>query len=122
MLEMPYNVRLWSLGGPRLLSFAGLLTSCKGVVLVYHLVISAINSLLLLVLCVCEAFLCLCGHLNRLPFISHLLLKVVTAMRDGGISLWERNSSRGIKLVGLKNHHRMVPLLDLRIIHFLRET
>ena len=122
MLEMPYDVRLWSLGAPRLLSFAGLLTSCKGVVLVYHLVISAVHSLLLLVLCVSEAFLSLCGHFNRLPFISHLLQRVVTAIRDGGISLRKRNPSRGIKLVGLKDHHRMVSLLNLRVIHFLRET
>ena len=88
----------------------------------YHLVISAIHSLLLLVLSVSEAFLSLCGHFNGLPFLSHLLLKVETAMRDCGISLGERNPSRGIKLVRLKDHHRMVPLLDLRIIHFLRET
>ena len=113
MLEMPRNVRLWSLGAPRLLSFAGLLTSRKGVVLGYHLVISAIYSLLLLVLCVCEAFLSLCGHLNCLPFLSQLLLKVVTAMRDGGISLRERNPSRSIQLVRLKDHHRLVPMLDL---------
>lgn len=70
MLKMPRNVRLWSLGAPRLLSFARLLTSRKGVVLRYHLVISAMHSLLLLVLCVCEAFLSLCGCFNGLPFLS----------------------------------------------------
>ena len=113
MLEMSRNVRFWSLGAPILLSFAGLLASRKGVVLGYHLVISAIYSLLLLVLCVSEAFLSLCGHLNGLPFLSQLLLKVVTAMRDGGISLRERNPSRSIQLVRLKDHHRLVPMLDL---------
>lgn len=101
MLEMPHNERLWSLGAPRLLSFAGLLTGCKGVVLVYHLVVSAIHSLLLLVFSISETFLSLCGHFNGLPFLSHLLLKVETSMRDCGISLRERNSSRGIQLVGL---------------------
>jgi len=122
MLEMAHNVRLWSLGAPRLFSFARLLTSRKGVVLGYHLVISAIHSLLLLVLCVCEAFLSLCGCFNGLPFLSQLLLKVETAMRNGGISLRERNTSRGVQLVRLKDHHRLVPMLDLKVIHFLRET
>jgi hypothetical protein len=122
MLEMPQNVRLWSLGAPKFLSFARLLTSCKGVVLVYHLMISAIHRLLLLVFCVSEAFLSLCGHFNGLPFLSQLFLKVETAMRNGGVSLRERNPTRGIQLVGLKYHHRMVALLDLRVIHFLREA
>ena len=88
----------------------------------YNLVISAIHSLLFLVLCVCEAFLSLCGHFNGLPFLSHLLLKVITAMRDCRISLPQRNTSRGIKLVRLKHHHRMVHLMDLRVIHFMWET
>ena len=80
MLEMPCDVRLRSLGAPRLLSFAGFLTSCKGVVLGYHLVISAINNLLFLVFPISEAFLSLGGDFYGLPFLSQLLLKLVTAI------------------------------------------